>query len=135
MEPRLTQKQIIGNLGEDIASKYLINKGFKVIDRNYRKKFGEIDVIVKKSQRIHFVEVKTVSSENLKDIKPEDEDSFRPEDNVHTWKQERLSRAIQVYLSENKIGEESDWQFDVVTVLLDVKNKLAKVKMLEDIIL
>lgn len=130
-----TKKQIIGVLGEEIASKFLVNKGFTVLTRNYRKKFGEIDVIAKKSQKIHFVEVKTVSRENLKDIQIDTTDSFRAEDNVHPWKLKRLSRAIQVYLSENKIGEESDWQFDVITVQLDVKNRLARVKILEDIIL
>lgn len=133
LEP--TQKQVIGSLGEDIACKFLVNKGFEVIVRNYRKKFGEIDIVVRKEGRIHFVEVKTVSRENVKDIKDETEDSFRPEDNVHPWKLKRLSRAIQVYLSENKMGEESEWQFDVITVFLDVENKLAKVKVLEDIIL
>jgi len=130
-----TQKQVTGNLGEDIACRFLVNKGFEVVTRNYRKKFGEIDVIVKKSGRVHFVEVKTVSRENLKDIGATVSDDFRPEDNIHSWKLKRLSRAIQVYLSENKMGEGAEWQFDVVTVLLDAKNKLAKVKMLEDIIL
>lgn len=129
-----TEKQVVGSLGEDIASKFLINKGFEVVTRNYRKKFGEIDIVVKKAGRVHFVEVKTVSRENVKDIKDEEKDSFRPEDNIHLWKQKRLSRAIQVYISENKL-EETDWQFDVVTVLLDVKNKIARVKILEDIIL
>lgn len=133
LEP--TKKQIIGSLGEEIASKFLISKEFEIIERNYRKKFGEIDIVVKKFQKIHFVEVKTVSRKNLKDIRVETADGFRPEDNVHPWKLKRLSRAIQVYLSENKIGEEDDWQFDVITVQLDVKNRLARVKILEDIIL
>ena len=131
-----TEKQIVGALGEDIATRFLINKGFAVVDRNYRKKFGELDIVAKKSGFIHFVEVKTVSCENLKDIPPNGpEDSFRPEDNVHSFKQKRLSRAIQVYLSEKKIGTEADWQFDVITILLDRKNKIAKVKILENLIL
>ncbi len=135
LEP--TQKQVVGNLGEDIAARFLKNKGFEIVDRNYRKKFGEIDVVAKKEEVIHFVEVKTVSRENLKDFnsETEDPDAFRPEDNVHPWKLKRLSRAVQVYLAERKLGEEICWQFDVVTVLLDVKNKIARVKILEDIIL
>lgn len=135
MKLNRTEKRILGDLGEDIAAKFLTNKGFEVIERNYLKKFGEIDIITNKSGRIHFVEVKTVSRENIKDMTPEQTDSFRPEDNLHTWKLKRLSRAIQVYLAEHKLGEESEWQFDVVTVLLDEKNKVAKVKLLEDIIL
>ena len=135
MKLRKTQKQVVGALGEEIASKFLINKGFTVIARNFWKKFGEIDIVAKKDEWVHFVEVKTVSRENLKDIRNEIADRFRPEDNVHPWKLKRLSRAIQVYLSENDLGDETDWQFDVVTVLLDEKNKIAKVNMMEDIIL
>ena len=139
MELSRTQKQIIGSLGEDIACKFLKDKGFEIVARNYRKKFGEIDVVAKKAKRLHFVEVKTVSRENLREVIPETAgvpvDSFRPEDNVHPWKLKRLSRAIKVYLAEKKLGDETYWQFNVVTVLLDEKNKIAKVKILYDIIL
>ncbi|MEK7574773.1 MAG: YraN family protein [Patescibacteria group bacterium] len=135
MKREPTEKQKIGALGEEIASKFLVNKGYDVIDRNYRRKFGEIDVIVKKAGRIHFVEVKTVSREDLLNVTPETADSSRPEDNVHPWKLKRLSRAIQVYLLEKRVGEETEWQFDVVTVLLDSKNKIARLKILEDLIL
>lgn len=137
MKPEPTQKQVVGGLGEDIASKFLVNKGFEIVERNYRKKFGEIDIVSRKEEIIHFVEVKTVSRDNLKDpiSQAEHKDTFRPEDNVHLWKIKRLSRAIQVYLAEHKLGEETCWQFDVVTVLLDVKNKIARVKILEDVIL
>ena len=58
-----TQKQIIGDLGEGIVCNCLKNKGFKVVDRNYWKPWGELDVIVKKGERLYFVEVKTVTRE------------------------------------------------------------------------
>lgn len=135
MKPEPTRKQVVGILGEEIAAKFLISKGFEVVDRNYRKKFGEIDIVVKREGVIYFVEVKTVSRENLRGLPEKIKDDFRPEDNVHASKLKRLSRAIQVYLAEHKFGEETCWQFDVVTVLLDVKNKIARVKVLEDIIL
>ena len=60
-----TEKQKIGRLGEDIAIKYLQNKGFLVIGQNYLKKCGEIDIIAKKDRVLHFIEVKTVSHENF----------------------------------------------------------------------
>lgn len=136
MKLNKTQKQIVGSLGEDIASKYVLNKRFNIITRNYRKKFGEIDIIAKKEAKIHFIEVKTVSRENLNEVTSETiRDTFRPEDNVHLWKLKRLSRVIQAYLAENRFGDEIDWQFDVITISLDVKNKLARVKILEDVIL
>ncbi|MCG2694717.1 YraN family protein, partial [Candidatus Parcubacteria bacterium] len=57
-----TQKQIIGNLGEGIACNYLKNEGFNIIERNYWKPWGEIDIIAQKGAILHFVEVKSVSS-------------------------------------------------------------------------
>lgn len=56
-----TEKQKIGRIGEDIAKKYIENKGFMVICQNYRKKCGEIDIIAQKGKILHFIEVKTVS--------------------------------------------------------------------------
>ncbi|MBV9159572.1 MAG: YraN family protein [Candidatus Kaiserbacteria bacterium] len=48
----------IGDMGESIAAQYLERKGFRIIDRNYLKPWGEIDIIAEKSGIIHFVEVK-----------------------------------------------------------------------------
>jgi len=56
-----TQKQIIGDLGEGIVCNYLENKGFRVVDRNYWKPWGEIDIVAQKGDKLHFIEVKTVS--------------------------------------------------------------------------
>jgi len=51
-----------GNLGEDQAVDFLIKKGYKILDRNFRSKFGELDIIAKKRGIIYFVEVKARSS-------------------------------------------------------------------------
>ena len=56
-----TEKQKIGQIGEDSACKWLEANGYKVIERNYLKKWGEIDIVTKKGSKIHFVEVKSVS--------------------------------------------------------------------------
>lgn len=53
--------QRIGMLGEELVAKFLMKRGFNVIDRNFRKKWGEIDVIATKKNILHFVEVKSVS--------------------------------------------------------------------------
>lgn len=70
----LTPKQIIGQIGENIAVKHLKKLGYKILDRNYRKKWGEIDIIAEKNESkslfqrvfkakkiLHFIEVKSVS--------------------------------------------------------------------------
>jgi|SRR3989344_4818083 len=123
----------VGKIGEDTACKYLKKHGFTIIERNYRKKWGEIDVVARKacptsggdmSYTLHFVEVKAVSGKKV---------GYEPEENVHPWKLKRLSRAIQTYLLERKIDEEQFWQIDVITVELDFDTRNAKVLMLEDV--
>ncbi len=132
--PKESMKNLVGEVGEDLACRFLVGKGFVVVERNYLRKWGEIDVIAKKKHVLHFVEVKTVSRENVRNISHET-DSYRPEDNLHPWKLKRLSRAIRTYLIDKNLPEEGRWQFDVVTVFLDLKNKVAKVNFLENIIL
>lgn len=148
----------VGRIGEDVACKFLMKQGYQILTRNYLKKWGEIDIVAKKGQITHFVEVKTVSKDLTKGFNPcfsdkntkqsnivscetnnnvihETNDEYRPEDNIHPWKLKRLSRVIQTYLSEKNFTEEDNWQFDAVTVFLDIKNKSAKVDHLKDIIL
>ena len=140
--------QNVGKIGEETACKFLMKHDYQIVLRNYWKKWGEIDIIAKKDQVMYFVEVKTVSRdlafvlnkdfvscETKKGVKHETLDSYRPEDNIHPWKLKRLSRAIQTYLIENNMSEDNKWQFDAITVFLDIKNKTAKVDHIKDIIL
>ncbi len=132
-----SKKQKIGELGESVACTFLMKRGFSIKERNYTRKYGEIDIVAEKGNKLYFVEVKSVSVVKLPENKPYfgtgHQDSYRPEDNLHPWKLKRLSRTIQVYLLNQK--GERDWQFDVALVYLDLKNRVARVKMLEDIVL
>jgi putative endonuclease len=121
----------VGNIGEKVASEYLKSKGHVVIFRNYRKPYGEIDIVSKNAGIVHFVEVKTVSHETS--VGSGTGDFFRPEENVHQQKVKRLLRTIGAYLFEN--GENGEWQFDVVAVILDQNKKTAKVRFLENVVL
>ena len=128
-----TEKQVVGAIGEDTACKYLQQHGHTIITRNYRKKWGEIDIISKKKGNLHFIEVKTVSRENLEKVNHET-DAYRPEENVHPKKLQRLARTVQTYLLEKDI-EDTNWQLDVVAVYLNLKAKKAKVWVTEDVIM
>lgn len=125
-----TPKQQTGEIGENVAVKHLVKHFFEILDRNYRKKWGEIDIIAKKDDILHFIEVKTVnvSCETQKN-------GYQPEENVHLWKRQRLGRAIKTYLLENKIADETEWQVDVVAIFLDFKTRKAKIRLTENIIL
>jgi len=128
-----TEKGLIGRVGEETAARFLVKRGFSIVEKNYRKKWGEIDVIAKKDGILRFVEVKTVSRENLQEFSRDTTaDTYNPEENVHPWKLKRLSRAIQTYLIDRKL-EESEWQFDVIAVFLDLKRKEARVEHIENV--
>lgn len=131
-----TDKRRKGDIGEDVALSYLINKGFSLLARNYLKPWGELDIVMKQGDKLHFVEVKTVSRESkymphrAGDLK----DSIRPEENMHKKKLIRLHRAIQTYLSEYKIPLSVDWQIDLVCVYLDFSTRRARVELFTNLI-
>ena len=137
MEPAPSKKhqnKQIGNFGEEIAAKYLQNQGFQILDRNYLKKWGEIDIVARRTGKIHFVEVKTVSYETRDYLNlGVSRGTWKPEDNVHPYKLRKLYRAIETWLHEKHT--DADWQIDVMAVKLVVKDKYATVKYLPNIIL
>ena len=126
-----TPKRRTGDIGENVACRFLEGKKFKILERNYLKKWGEIDIVSEKENQIHFIEVKTVSR-NLNVLNKKD-DEYRAEENVHPWKLKRLSRAIGSYLEEKNISDDVEWTLDLVVVYLDIEGKKAKVEYLENI--
>ena len=130
--PQKTQKQVTGTLGEDLACRFLMKHGFEIVERNYWQKCGEIDIIAKNKDILHFIEVKSVSCENINNVS---DNGYRPEDNLHSWKLERLKKTIQVYLNNKSVSSETVWKFDVITVYIDTNNKVSRVNFLENIIL
>ena len=136
MTDKLTEKRKFGNLGEDIACRFLTKHGFIILERNYLKKCGEIDIIIKKGSLLHFIEVKSVSCEINREVSDETNNlNYRPEDNIHIWKLKRISKTIQLYLLERNVSDETDWQFDVITVYIDRKRLVSKVRIIENVVL
>lgn len=124
-----------GKTGEDVAFKYLRREGHKLLKKNYTRKWGEIDIVTynKKTKTIHFVEVKSVSCENL-DKASVDTEILGPEERIDDKKLKRISRAIQTYITENRLSR-LGWQFDVLVVFLDTDRKEAKIKELKNVII
>ena len=77
-----------GRRGEDLASLFFRARGFRVLDRNWRTRLGEIDLIVEKDGRVHFIEVKTRRSTAY----------GNPEEAITQTKLRHLSRTIELYL-------------------------------------
>ena len=129
-------KRKIGDIGEEVVCKYLETKGFRVLERNYLRKWGEIDIVAEKGQLLSFIEVKSVSRENAPPAGGQgSRETYRPEDNVHPAKLKRLHRVIQTYLLDRKVPDSREWRIDVACVYLDFSTRKAKVEMLENVIL
>lgn len=121
-----SQKRQFGNRAEDAVVSDLESKGYQIIQRNYLKKWGEIDIIALKNKILHFVEVKSVSGKKGGD--------FRPEDNMHRDKMKKLGRTIQTFLAENERTMNYDWVCDLACVYQE-EGKDSEIEYLEDIIL
>lgn len=132
-----TQKRELGDKGEEVVCKYLEKRGYRVLERNYWKPWGEIDIVAEKGSTISFVEVKSVSRDLSRETVAGDgsRGTYRPEDNMHPAKIKRLHRAIQTYLLERKIPESKEWQLDLACAFLDFSTHKARVELLENVVL
>lgn len=111
----------LGPRGEDIAVKFLKKNGYKILQRNYDTKFGEIDVIAYDHGAISFVEVKTRLSE---DFGP-------PELAVTQTKKNHTIKTAQKYIAENKL-EDVLCRFDVVTIQLSDDGGTKELRLLKN---
>ena len=94
-----------GKRGEDIAVAYLKNRGYRIIERNYKCLFGEIDIVAKDGDTVVFVEVKSRKSEKFGD----------PQSAVGREKQKKISRISLTYLEEKNLYP-CNARFDVVAI-------------------
>lgn len=111
----------IGNKGEKYAEIYLKKHNFKVLNRNYNTRFGEIDIIAENKDRIAFVEVKTRHHDSL----------AMPYEAVDLKKQKRIIKAAMMYLTRNETDKFCS--FDVCEVIIDSSNlKLISINYIEN---
>lgn len=127
-------KNKTGAYGEEIATKYLKKHGLEIIDRNYLKKWGEIDIVARETTgKVRFIEVKTVSYETKSDLHAAiSRGTWRPEENVHLAKLQKLSRTIETWISENRY--EGEWEIDVIAVRIVPREKYATVKYITNVV-
>jgi putative endonuclease len=118
----------IGQLAEDIACRFLEMKGFSILERNYRKLTGEIDIVAEKGNSLRFIEVKAIS--RPRGISREK--SRDPEELAHLNKLRKLAKTATLYMEEHK--DEREFQIDVVGILLDHENRTAKCRLFEQVL-
>ena len=103
-----------GDEGEEIAAEYIVEKGYEIIDRNYRYGKGEIDIIAKDPEIGETVFIEVKSKKNL--------EFGDPVYSVTKNKIKQIKRMAELYLYDKEI-DEIDCRFDVITVLLRGKQK------------
>lgn len=102
---------LLGNLGEECAVKYLVKNKYIILERNYRCRFGEIDIIAKQGHTLVFVEVKTRRSTNF----------GYPVEAITKIKQKHIYNTARHYLLSSKVRY-SDIRVDAIEVYIQGKN-------------
>jgi len=120
-------KKLIGSFGEKIAINYLLQNNHKIIIRNYRKKWGEIDIVSydNKTKETVFLEVKTISLSNSQ---------LLPEEELTKFKIQKLQKAILSFLSEYHL-EDKPWRFDFIAIEILGFYSKPKIRHYQDVFL
>lgn len=114
----------LGQYGENLAIKFLKDRGYTILGQNFRRPWGEIDIISQKNNIIMFVEVKTNKEEMV---------GFEPESRVNRDKINRMVRIARTYLAYKKFPEDQEWQLDIIAVTIIKDRGIAKIKHYKNI--
>ncbi len=130
----------LGNLGERLTCEYLEGKGYDILAKNYKVKFGEIDIIARKKSSffgksdttIHFVEVKTIlnhdpSTDSTGSLQAgSGQSGFFPEERINHKKRLKLRRLCQIWLSKNQLSQNYPYQIDVAGIMVSLSTRNAR---------
>ncbi len=114
-------KQELARIGEDHAARYLRSRGYRILERNFRARSAEVDIIAGHKDTLVFIEVKARSSNEFGE----------PREAVTGWKQRRIVNAARAY-SAQRGAEERSIRFDVVEVFLTPEGRVRKVAVIPD---
>ncbi len=116
-----TNRQSLGQRGEDLAADKLITLGYAIVERNFRCTAGEIDIVARRGDLWAFVEVRTRRSRTY----------GTPEESITGRKRAHLIASAQSYLQAHSI-ENANWQIDLVAVEFDATGKLQRVDVIQN---
>lgn len=117
------RRQQLGRRGESIASAFLENKGYTILERNWRTPYGEIDIIARRDDAFVFVEVKTRASNTL----------GPPEISITSRKAEHMRSAAEYYIQQHP-ELTSDGRIDVISIQLPADNLPPIIEHFENVI-
>lgn len=111
----------IGNYGESLAESYLVSLGVLIIDKNFKCKQGEIDLICRDDNYITFIEVKTRYSSQFE----------TPADSVTYKKQRKIFKTAQFYIMINML-QNMNFRFDVIEVILNTSDNRYDISIIKN---
>ena len=116
-------RQSLGRLGETLAGVYLKNKGYDILERNWRTPYGEIDLVGKSLETIVFVEVKTRASKSL----------GPPEISITPRKAEHMRNAAEYYIQQHP-EMDAEWRIDLITIQMQPNSTPALIDHFENVL-
>lgn len=109
----------IGFLAENLAAETLTNKGYKIVERNFSNRFGEIDIIAEDRDILVFVEVKAKKGIEF----------GRPEEMINAYKLQKVRKMAEVYMN----GKTVPCRIDVVAIVLSETNEILRLNHYENV--
>jgi putative endonuclease len=117
----LSLNKSLGSFGEELALQFLIEKGYCIIEKNFRCRLGEIDIIARNNDYITFIEVKTRYNNHF----------GSPCEAITFSKQKKLYKLAQVYILQKKLHN-CNFRFDVVEILIQPKDNTPVINLIKD---
>jgi len=114
-------RRALGAFGEAAAAAQLARQGYDLLERGWRCRLGEIDIVARRGDELVFVEVRAKRGTA----------QGSPEESITPAKQARLAALAHAYLDAHQIAPESAWRIDVVAVVIDHTGRVARLTHIE----
>jgi len=120
----------LGAAGEQLAAEHLVRRGYRIVERNFRTRWGELDIVAVKDRALVFCEVKTrVVRAGPGGARPDARD---PLESVHARKQAKVRRMAGQWLNERRGRPRADeLRFDAIGIAVDASGRLVRLDHLE----
>jgi putative endonuclease len=117
------KRNLLGEAGEKLAAAFLKQKGYHILQTNFRCRAGEIDIVAEQAGDLVFIEVRSKSNSNF----------GSPEESLTGQKKAHLEAAVETYL-QRLPQPPQNWRVDLVAVELDQRQKLRRIELLENVL-
>lgn len=120
----VTERTSLGLAAEEAVAQHLRKIGFTILDRNWRRPWGELDIVADKQGMVHFVEVKASRQQIA---------GFDPFLRADGRKMHKVKRTAQTWLSHHRYSPETEWQMDIASVIMDPNLPEPAIEIFENI--